>query len=330
MEFLDRVSAVIYPVVIVGMVLGFGWAGLDWLNHQSVVAATRVPHEIALASGVATVIGTSWLLERLVPLRAMSQLRWVYRERPRGRMRSVDSWTAYQLIAVAIGGTLLGAAVGHPELAVLGIAIQLISAFVKRATLPNLLEAGRTRLVGTGSLAVQDSELVADALAASWVTWRTPSISPLVLRRLLRRNYLILTAVLIVLAGIALVNALGTATVVPLSIAWTVLGAAVYRCAETTRLHTSRAWLIPVALHALLGVALIAALCPLSPLLLVGLAITIGYGAYRRGLPRRVSTLTFADTGFGVSAPLELIGYYCKGLWPVMSIGVLAVMGSAY
>ncbi|MDU0479702.1 hypothetical protein QVA66_10700 [Staphylococcus chromogenes] len=327
MEFLDRISAAIYPVVILGMVVGFGWAGLDWLNRQSAIATAQVPHEVAFGCAAAAIIGASWLLERMVPLRAMPQLRWVYHERPRGRMRSVDSWTVYELIAVVAGGALLGAAVGHPELALLGIATQLIFAFAKPATLPNLLAAGRTRLVGTGSLAVQDSELVADALAASWVSWRTPSIRPLVLRRLLRRNYLIIVAVLVALAAIALVNPLGSAVMVPLSIAWTVLGAAVYRCAETSRISPSHAWVFPIVLHSLLGAVLIWGLCRISPMALAALATALGFGAYRRGRPRRVTTLTFADSGFGISTSPELIGYYLKGLSWVVGISMIVFAG---
>lgn len=320
MGLLEKISSWTYPLVIVGMVVGLLWGGLQYLTAHSAAAAPLVPHPVAIACAALAIGAIALLVEKLVPLRGMSELRWVYQDRPKGRLRSVDSWTAGLLLSVGLTGLLLGAAVGHPELALVGVVAQVGSALTTRPTLPNLLAAGRMRMVGSGGLAVQDSELVADALAASWVSWRTPNFGSLTLTRLLRRNYLLISALLILAAAVAL----RSAVLVPFAAAWTILGAGIYRCADVSRVaEPTRAWIPALLVHVAVGLSTSYALGIHRPLLLLLLGASIMHGSYRRGQPRRIFTLTFSDNGMGMSAPPELIGYYLKGLlWVVVASAV--------
>ncbi|MFV8382365.1 hypothetical protein [Corynebacterium hindlerae] len=185
MSFLEKISGRLYPVVLGGVVLGFGWNAVRWLERRSHLDVTVVPREMGLVAAVIAVCLFIVLLEKIMPLLALSELRWVYRERPYNRMRSWDADSVLQLISTAAFGLIVGASVGQPLLAVLALGARVAWGMRRKASLATLLQAGRTRTIGLASLHVQDNELASDALAATWVSWRTPARGPLVVRRFL-------------------------------------------------------------------------------------------------------------------------------------------------
>lgn len=188
MSFLEKVSGWLYPVVLGGFVLGFGWNAVGWLEQRSHLDVAVVPREMALVAAVIAVCLFIVLLEKIMPLRAMAELRWVYRQRPYNRMRSWDADSVIQLVATGAFGLLVGASVGQPLLAVLALGVRVAWGMRRKASLATLLQAGRTRTIGLASLHVQDNELASDALAATWVSWRILARGPLVVRRYLRRS----------------------------------------------------------------------------------------------------------------------------------------------
>ncbi|QMV84385.1 hypothetical protein HW450_08380 [Corynebacterium hindlerae] len=108
MSFLEKVSGWLYPVVLGGFVLGFGWNAVGWLEQRSHLDVAVVPREMALVAAVIAVCLFIVLLEKIMPLRAMAELRWVYRQRPYNRMRSWDADSVLQLIGTGLFGLLVG------------------------------------------------------------------------------------------------------------------------------------------------------------------------------------------------------------------------------
>ncbi|MEJ5927844.1 hypothetical protein WG915_04330 [Corynebacterium sp. H128] len=315
MSIFERISGFLYPIVIAGVCLGFLWNGVQWLAAKSDLAGVA-SSPIVLVSAVLANSLLAWLLERIMPLRALSELRWVYHERPRGGRRSFDVDSVVQLCGQLVFGVVTGVAVGHPVLGACGaVALRVVFAMIKPASLPVLLAAGRTRLVGLAAFHVQDNQLASDAFAEMWIRWRSIKLPSLTLRRLMRRSYLLLIALIQIATAVVLTTPLGPSCAIVFVCAWTILGAGVYRCADTSKLTDSTtAGFIVLGCHALLGGTVAYLLWQLPLVWLLGIVASIGYGSYKRGQPRRVVTLTFMENGMGISVPMELIDYYGKGL----------------
>lgn len=307
------------------MLLGFGWAGLQWLTETTGEVATWIPPPVASGAAVFTLFLAGWLAEHLVPFAAMEQERWIYRERPRRRLRGLDRDSAIQILFFLLGGLILGSATGYPvALTAIGIMARLLPASRSRRRLPELLRAGSTRLIGTSSWAVQDSDMVSEALAASWVSRRpmppsapTTSLAHLFLRRVRRRSYLLIIGVIAILAAIALAGPMAKIGVLCFLVAWGVLGAGLYRCANFDRLGvSSHLGLVVLVAHGLIALAIVWIVWGLSnpglgAPLAVAAVVAVGY---RRGVPRQAMSLVSVDSGFGVSASPELIDYYLRGI----------------
>ena len=306
---LEAVSAVLYPLVIVAMLAGFGWTGLQWLMSHG---DSPVPVPVAGVCAVTTLLLSGWLCERLLPLTALSQQRWIYHERPRRRLRGLDEVSLVQVAAFLLAGLFLGVATGWlVQFTLLGPAARLLPALRRRYRLPDLLRAGRTRLVGSSPWAVQDSEMVADALAATWLrrvgTGVSTSRAALFLRRLRRRSYLLIIAAILLLGGVALAP-LGPC---PFILGWGVLGAGLYRCADVSRLRPDQLWMPVLAGHGLLAALVVWGIWGANP---AATAAAVVFIAYRRGQPRRVITYATVDSGFGISTSPGLSDYYLRGL----------------
>ncbi|QGU01071.1 hypothetical protein CKALI_00850 [Corynebacterium kalinowskii] len=316
MKFLEKISGFFYPIVVVCIVAGLFWQGMSWLDAHSGTPASRIPSGIAQTAGIIAVVAFTWLMEKLMPIRALSELRWVYRERPRQRRRSLDADSVTQLIANALFGSIVGAALGHAMVGAVGaVALRAFLGALKPARLSQLLSAGRTRLIGLSSLHVQDNELASDALTGMWMSSPRAFARPLALRRLQRRSYLLVIALIQCANALATANSAGIGAFIVFSLTWTILGAGVYRCGDLRKL-TPTPWpgYFMAAGHALVGMAFMAYVWPMPWTALAMMAVAIGFGSYQRGQPRRVVSLTYVDNGMGMSAPPELVYYYLKGL----------------
>ena len=155
------------------------------------------------------------LTEVLYPLRALSRERWVYVDRPRGRLRGTDWMTWAQLMGFGILGLGICVSTGlSPWFALAVPALRFVVGW-RSFTLASLLSAGHTRLVGGSGLGLLDSEVTSDAIASqsAWIPRRAhaPStLTGLFFRRLGRRWYIGVGALALAAFGPAFAALLGT------------------------------------------------------------------------------------------------------------------------
>lgn len=315
-----RAGDLVFWLILLGLAAGFAHSALGWISLHA-AESTHVPYPVALACGVVSLLLGAWLHERLVPLLALPELRWVYHDRPLGQARGFTFSSSLHLCAFAFFGLFVGACTGHPWVgAVFASLLRALPLLRGTPRLPQLLASGRKGLVGTSAFAIQDSEFISDAIAASWSTWRggppTTNLTRLFLRRLARRSYLPATALLILSTTLACANALGAVGIFGFVIAWAMLGAGIYRCADLSRLGISspvRWWVLGV--HAITALAIFVLTwefySPAVPLFIAG---AIFWTGFLRGRPRSTYDLTSVDSGFGVMVSPALLHYYLSGL----------------
>ena len=153
MRVLSRLGDGIWYLILAGVVFGFGYT--VWQEVGAVLPA--IPARITLTSvapiaGIVGLLALMVLTEVLYPLRALSRERWVYVDRPRGRLRGTDWMTWAQLMGFGILGLGICVSTGlSPWFALAVPALRFVVGW-RSFTLASLLSAGRTRLVGGSGL----------------------------------------------------------------------------------------------------------------------------------------------------------------------------------
>ena len=295
--------------------------------------AAALPATATIGAGVGS-LALIVLLEALYPLRSLSLSRWVYVDRPRGRMRGVDKLSIAQLAGVSLLGLALCTSLRLPLYAAMALPLLRIALGWRSFDLASLLRAGRTRAVGSSSFGLLDSEVSADAIASQSARLRpssraTASPSRLFFRRLYRRWYIPLGAVAVIGLTLGLVPQLGSLALMGFAAAWTIVGAATGRAASFGRMING-AWpdwglpLTATAGAAVLGTAFIAAVWKLPVLVLAACCLGLTYASFKRSRPARVTTMNIIDTGgFGASFSPEVFGYFLRGGYGIAAIAVI-------
>ncbi|KQB87473.1 hypothetical protein [Corynebacterium lowii] len=369
----DYLSPIFLGSIVAALLGGIFVRGVQPGDSGEIVAA---PLRWAAVLAVAVLLLV--LAERLVPLRGISQEKWVWHYRPRARLPRTDSVTAIHLGISAVVGAFLGAAAGHSLWAAGAMAVAAVVArgmvgYVRARgdDLPTLLRAGRTRKLMENLSGLQDTEVVADLLAIHWLRgrsrwgsgagsragWRRGaarggsrggSATPLGLawRRLWRRSYLLLGALAVLIWHCALAPAYGAGGAFITVAAWGFLCAGVYRAADFRRMGVDSAsrWVFLLCAVGLGSAGLLGTAALLGSVGLLGLDGVLGSAGlgvsvaswkvlavplvwfwigWRRGEPARVDTFSFFDTGMGVSFSPEILGYYLRGLWPLIPLALI-------
>ena len=337
MRLLSTASSAIYYAFIAALIASV--SVYAWQNAAEVLpslaqrTAASLPATATIGAGVGS-LALIVLLEALYPLRSLSLSRWVYVDRPRGRMRGVDKLSIAQLAGMSLLGLALCASLRLPLYAAMALPLLRIALGWRSFDLASLLRAGRTRAVGSSSFGLLDSEVSADAIASQSARLRpssrgTTSPSRLFFRRLYRRWYIPLGAVAVIGLTLGLVPQLGSLTLIGFASAWTIVGAATGRAASFGRIIDG-AWpdwglpLTATAGAAVLGTAFIAAVWKLSLLALAACCLGLTYAAFKRSRPARVTTMNIIDTGgFGASFSPEVFGYFLRGGYGIAAIAVV-------
>ena len=295
--------------------------------------AAALPATATIGAGVGS-LALIVLLEALYPLRSLSLSRWVYVDRPRGRMRGVDKLSIAQLAGVSLLGLALCTSLRLPLYAAMALPLLRIALGWRSFDLASLLRAGRTRAVGSSSFGLLDSEVSADAIASQSARLRpsshaTSSPGCLFFRRLYRRWYIPLGAITVIGLTLGLAPQLGSLGLMGFAAAWTIVSAATGRAASFGRIidGTWPDWGLPLtatAGAAVLGTAFIAAVWKLPVLVLAACCLGLTYASFKRSRPARVTTMNIIDTGgFGASFSPEVFGYFLRGGYGIAAIAVV-------
>lgn len=322
-RLLSRLGDAMYVIFVCGILGGFAWAAWTHAAEYLPTLEPRVPLVLAQTCVALGVLSLCWFLEIVLPLRGLSTTRWIYVDRPRGRLRGFDATSWLQVAGVTALTLMLCAAAGLPLwLSFLAPLARTLIGW-RHFTLASLLRAGRTRLVGRSGLTLLDSELVSDAIAAHTLRFRprpaTRLTLALVLRRLQRRRYILLGAVTVIALTTALSHQLGVLALGGFVCAWSACGAAVGRAASFGRIldDSLHDWGLPLgatAAMALLGGSVVLAMWTVPVLVVLLVTLTCWYIAFVRSRPARVSQMSLFDTGgFGVSFSPEVVGYFLRG-----------------
>ena len=337
MKLLSTASSALYYAFIAALIASV--SVYAWQNAAEVLpslaqrTAASLPATATIGAGVGS-LALIVLLEALYPLRSLSLSRWVYVDRPRGRMRGVDKLSIAQLAGVSLLGLALCASLRLPLYAAMALPLLRIALGWRSFDLASLLRAGRTRAVSSSSFGLLDSEVSADAIASQSARLRprsraTASPSRLFFRRLYRRWYIPLGAVAVIGLTLGLVPQLGSLALMGFAAAWTIVGAATGRAASFGRIING-AWpdwglpLAATAVTAVLGTAFIAAVWKLPVLVLAACCLGLTYASFKRSRPARVTTMNIIDTGgFGASFSPEVFGYFLRGGYGIAAIAVI-------
>ena len=337
MKLLSTASSALYYAFIAALIASV--SVYAWQNAAEVLpslaqrTAAALPATATIGAGVGS-LALMVLLEALYPLRSLSLGRWVYADRPRGRMRGVDKLSIAQLAGVSLLGLALCTSLRLPLYAAMALPLLRIALGWRSFDLASLLRAGRTRAVGSSSFGLLDSEVSADAIASQSARLRpssraTASPSRLFFRRLYRRWYIPLGAVAVIGLTLGLVPQLGSLALIGFAAAWTIVGAATGRAASFGRIING-AWpdwglpLAATAVTAVLGTAFIAAVWKLPVLVLAACCLGLTYASLKRSRPTRVTTMNIIDTGgFGASFSPEVFGYFLRGGYGIAAVAVV-------
>jgi len=337
MKLLSHASSAIYYAFIAALIASV--SVYAWQNAAEVLpslaqrTAAALPATATIGAGIGS-LALIVLLEALYPLRSLSLSRWVYVDRPRGRMRGVDKLSIAQLAGVSLLGLALCTSLRLPLYAAMALPLLRIALGWRSFDLASLLRAGRTRAVGSSSFGLLDSEVSADAIASQSARLRpssraTASPSCLFFRRLYRRWYIPLGAVAVIGLTLGLVPQLGSLGLMGFAAAWTIVSAATGRAASFGRIidGTWPDWGLPLtatAGAAVLGTAFIAAVWKLPVLVLAACCLGLTYASFKRSRPARVTTMNIIDTGgFGASFSPEVFGYFLRGGYGIAAVAVI-------
>ncbi|MCZ9307165.1 ABC transporter permease [Corynebacterium sp. c8Ua_181] len=336
MKLLSTASSAIYYAFITALIASV--SVYAWHNAAEVLpslaqrTSASLPATATIGAGIGS-LALIVLLEALYPLRSLSLGRWVYADRPRGRMRGVDKLSIAQIAGVSLLGLALCTSLHIPLYVAIALPLLQLVIGWRSFNLASLLRAGCTRAVGSSSFGLLDSEVSADAIASQSARPRpssrvTASPSLLFFRRLYRRWYIPLGAVTVMGLTLGLAPQLGSLALIGFAAAWTIVGAATGRAASFGRILDGAwpDWGLPLAATtgaALFGMAFIAAMWKLSLIALAACCLGLSYAAFKRSRPARVTAMNIIDTGgFGASFSPEVFGYFMRGGYGVAAIAV--------
>lgn len=267
------------------------------------------------------------IAEQMAPLRSLDRDRWEWEYRPAQRFPGIDRDGWLQVLFFTIFGFGIGGVFRYA----LGVA--------RPRRLATVLSNGVTQSMTRVTLMFFNAELASNIYAASWLRnakikerpFVHTSLPVLMLRRLVRRGYILLLFVAVALAEFSVVPLIGKGGRTIVLLCWAVLASAVWRA---TRIEVPGQMPWRAAILSVVTVLAMAAQflpgIPLNPMYsMLWAAVAIVYCALVRGKPRE--TNDFSSIEIGLGAPLELgkLRYWFSGglaIIPAIASELMAIM----
>lgn len=295
-----------------------------WVYQQHGASSNGQPSFEKILSGLIFLTGSALLLEKFIPLNAISRLDWIYYIRPSKKVNSNLMPHLLQLVAFSFLGLLVGAANNSIWLfLIFSPLFRLIIGVSKKRSIPNLLTAGKKKLLTEASIHVLDSSLIANVMATTHLKWKewkpTSNYLLITLRRFYRRPYIALAMLVAISFAYSFSDIFEIYTLPSFIILWSLIGVDIARCADFSKLGApSHYRIIALLFHSGLAIAIIfLTIAPQKILLSILLIIfCILWTGIMRSRPRVVDQITFIDSGIVGPVSPELIRFYLCGLIP--------------
>ncbi|SPJ41548.1 hypothetical protein CHUV2995_02367 [Corynebacterium diphtheriae subsp. lausannense] len=304
---------------------------LDWIATEAYSHNVTGEYSWRIIVHIFSLFVTAVLLEQFFPIKSISPTDWVYKVQPSQEMRLNIFSVVSQILSCTSVGLVVGTANGHIGLySAIAAILRIAPLILRKDTIPKLLSAGRTKIVTQASGVVLDSEIIHAAVATTHLRWikipPTTNYAFLTFARIIRKPYLILFGLAIVLLPWSLVQTLPVQSCIFFLLCWAVLGGAVARCADFSRLEGS---VYPKSIL-LFVYSLLAAVVfwliyqPSHPLIAAMFIVpTVVWCGWTRSKKRFVEQLSFIETGvFGAFSP-EQMSFYLTGLFPIFLASVI-------
>lgn len=328
-----QIDKVIKFAILLAVVLGISFSTVSWVFDQYKLNANDYSPISSFVWNLIFIIGLSTLVEKFLPLLSISKLEWIYHVRPLGQLSFGRFSPILQLSVFALFGLLVGAANGHFWIwLMISLLARLVTGLFKRKSIPNLLSAGRRKILSEASLNVLDSALVADSTTVAHLKWidRPPTGNYLILtfRRFLRRPHIALTMLVVISFTFSFSNVFGNFTPCLFFLLWSILGADVARCADFSKLKgPNHLKVVTLIVHGLFALAIMLIITGTIQMLPYGILIlpSILWTGIVRSRARRVDQITYIDSGvIGPISP-EIIKFYLSGLLPTVVVSIIIV-----
>lgn len=340
---LSRLGDLIYGLIIIGLIAGFGWAALQALGlvAEDLSLAREMPLMVAAVALVVLLVCVVVLLEKAFPFVGFSERAWLYKYQPAGKWPAFTGSMVGQIMGVfPIAGALTFLVFPQPVAVFVGALIaagaRIAVGLSREQQLYSQLSNGRRRDATLALIYVDDADTSSNALAALWgmeptAKPATASQAVIGLRRLVRRSYLLLIALAVVAATVIAAVHLGGLALVPFAVSWSLLAAGVYRAVSLNSLASmvESSHLVELgflAAWAALG-GVIATLVfggvlslPFLALFVVMVVVT----GWWRGQPRTAQHSVVYDPNTGAIVPVGLLRYYSCA-WPALVTGAVAL-----
>ena len=311
------------------------WAAFDvvsWLQAEQAIVASRLPEPVGLGAAIAGIAALMMLADWFFPLVNATLEDWQYKVRAGGKLRWFGALQFIQLLVCGFLGASVGAAQGFWwQGLLLALILRVALHAIHRRDIPTYLRGVMRNVLARASFSILDANLVSELLASSHLRMRANSATAnfwvLMWRRFWRRPYIPVAFVSAIAISMATADVFGDYGIFVFFMVWSMLGTALMRCADFSKLGlVFRERFVVLGVHALLGALLLIALFPFGqPLVAAALFIpAILWAGIKRSQSRVVEKITFVDSGIGGLVSPEILEYYSGGLKQAAFLGFMA------
>lgn len=311
------------------------WAAFDvvsWLQAEQAIVAARLPEPVGLGAALVGIVALMVLADWFFPLVNATLEDWQYKVRAGGKLRWFGALQFIQLLVCCFLGAAVGAAQGYWwQGMLLALILRVALHAIHPRDIPTYLGGVTRNVLARASFYILDANLVSELLASSHLKMRAKSATAnfwtLMWRRFWRRPYIPVAFVSAIAISMATADVFGDYGVFIFFVMWSMLGTALMRCADFSKLGVFfPERFVVLGVHALLGALLLVALFPFGQPFVAGALFVpaILWAGMKRSQSRVVEKITFVESGIGGLVSPEIVQYYSEGLKLAAFLGFMA------